>query len=88
MTADLGQSRSPAEPPISDSAARQIANGFMVSVADVVLDAERVAGWNAPADDLLVWLARRHGWPARGALAYLLSLRNALHLHAGEGPAG
>ena len=88
MTADLGQSGSPAEPPISDRAARQIASGFTVSVADVMLDAEQVAGWNDPADDLLVWLARRHGWTARGALAYLLSLRNALHLHAGEGPAG
>jgi hypothetical protein len=79
MTADLDQSGSRAEPPISDNAARQIASAFQVRVADVVMDALQAAAWNGPADDLPVWLEHRHRWDARGALGYLLSLRNALY---------
>jgi hypothetical protein len=88
MTADPGQRGSPAGQPISNSAARQLASGFKVPVAEVVLDARQVAAWDGAADDLLVWLEHRHRWTARAALGYLLSLRSALHHRSGEGRSG
>jgi hypothetical protein len=78
MTA--GPSGSPTEPPISTSAARQIAGVFELAPAEVVLDAQQTSAWRGPADELLVWIERRHAWHARRALAYLLSLRKALRL--------
>ena len=66
------------EPPIRSGAARQIAGAFRLQVADVIGDAARIQDWSAPGDDLLVALERQHGWPAARAVAYLLSLRNAL----------
>jgi len=88
MAAGPGQSGSPSAPPISASAARQIASGFQVPVAEVVLEAYHVSAWNGAADDLLVWLEHRHRWNAHPALGYLLSLRHALRLHSGDGPSG
>ena len=85
MTTDPDHSGSLAEPPISDSVARQIASCFRLPVDEVVLDAQQVSTWSGPADELLVWLEQRHRWRARGALAYLLSLRRALHLGSGDG---
>lgn len=80
--------RAAGESPINLGVARQIASGFQLPVADVVLDAQQVSAWSGNADDLLVWLEHRHLWNARGAFAYLLSLRNALHLRSSEGQAG
>ena len=88
MTADPGPGGSPTDSPISDSAARQIASGFTLPVADVVLDAQQVFAWTAAADDLLVWLEHRHRWTARGAVGYLLSLRSALRHTTSDGSAG
>jgi hypothetical protein len=80
MTLNDGQSGSCPEPLISGAVAREIASCFKLSVRDIVLDAQAVSGWDRPADDLLVSLEHRHEWTARAALAYLLSLRHALHL--------
>jgi hypothetical protein len=88
MTADPGHGGPPTAPPISATAARQIAGTFKVLPAEVVQDARQVAAWTGAADDLLVWLERRHHWTARGALGYLLSLRAALQHTASDGPAG
>jgi hypothetical protein len=60
--------------------AREIASCFELAVGDILLDAQAVSGWDRPADDLLVWLEHRYQWRPRAALAYLLSLRHALHL--------
>jgi hypothetical protein len=78
MTA--GPSGSPSEPPISTSAARQIAGVFELPLVEVVLDAQQTSAWRGSADELLVWIERRHGWHAHSGLAYLFSLRKALHL--------
>ena len=80
MTLNEGQSGSRPEPLISHGVAREIATCFKLSVQDILLDAHAVSGWDRPADDLLVWLEQRYEWRARAALAYLLSLRHALHL--------
>jgi hypothetical protein len=78
MTADPTHSAPGPELPIPDSAARQIASSFTLSVADVSADAREVSMWQGPMDDLLQWLKRRHGFRTRSALAYLISLRVAL----------
>jgi CheY-like chemotaxis protein len=65
--------------PIGTNAARRIADTFKLSVPEVFLDARRVSTWRGPADDLLAWLKHRHLLDTLGALAYLLSLRLALH---------
>ena len=64
--------------PISNIAAQQIAGAFHLTVAEVIANARQVAEWQGPGDELLVWMEHRHLWKARGALAYLLSLRSAL----------
>jgi hypothetical protein len=64
--------------PIDARDARQIAAAFGLSEQNVILDAQQVAAWQDPADDLLVSLARRHAFQLRGAVAYLLSLRMAM----------
>jgi len=73
-----GHSGSQQDPPISDSAARQIASTFKLPVPEVFLDARQVSTWAAPGDDLLVSLEHRHAFLARQAVAYLVSLRKAL----------
>ena len=88
MTANPGHSGSQEDSPISDSAARQIARGFKLPLAEVILDARQVSAWAGQNDDLLVWLEHRHAWNARGALAYLLSLRNALQHNSSQGSSG
>ena len=86
MTANPDHSGSLEDPPISDSAARQIAGGFKLPLAEVILDALQVSGWAGQNDDLL--LEHRHAWNAREALAYLLSLRNALQHNSSQGSSG
>jgi len=81
-----GQSGFEQDTPIDDTAASQIASLFELSVDEVILNARHVAAWTGPNDDLFVWLQNHHGWKARGALAYLLSLRFALHHKAGQSP--
>jgi hypothetical protein len=81
-----GQSESEQDAPIDDVAASQIASLFELSVDEVMLNARHIAAWTGPNDDLFVWLQNQHGWQARGALAYLLSLRFALHHRAGQSP--
>ena len=88
MTANPDHSGSQENSLISDSAARQIAGGFKLPLAEVILDALQVSGWVDQNDDLLVWLEHRHAWNARGALAYLLSLRNALQHNSNQGSSG
>jgi hypothetical protein len=36
----------------------------------------------------IVWIEHRHAWNARGALAYLLSLRTALQHNSSQGSSG
>ena len=88
MAAHAGHSDSREDPPISDIAAGQIAGVFRLPMADVILDAREVSAWGHSNDDLLVWLEHRHVWSARGALAYLLSLRKALQHDSTTGSSG
>ena len=88
MAANPGHSGSQEDSPISDGAARQIASGFKLPLPEVLLDALQVSGWAGQNDDLLVWLEHRHAWTARGALAYLLSLRTALQHNSSQGSSG
>jgi hypothetical protein len=74
------------EAPIDDVAATQIGNLFGLTVAEVMRDARQIAAWTDPLDDLFVWLQHNRGWNARGALAYLLSVRFALHHKTGQSP--
>jgi hypothetical protein len=78
MALDPGQSNAHQDPPISHAVARQIAGTFNLPVRDILTDARQVSMWVEPADDLLVSLEHRHGFRARAAVAYLLSLRSAL----------
>ena len=66
---------------ISEAIARKVGRAFALRPEQVMLDAQRIATWTEPGDDLLVWLERDHQWRAERALRYLLSLRSAL---AGE----
>ncbi len=88
MAADPGHRDSRGDPPISDIAAGQIAATFKLPLADVILDAGQVSAWGHSNDDLLVWLEHRHIWSARGALAYLISLRSALQHDSNRGSSG
>ncbi len=88
MAADPGHSDPREDPPISDIAAGQIAGMFKLPLADVILDARQVSAWGHSNDDLLVWLEHRHVWSARGALAFLLSLRKALQNDSSRGSSG
>jgi hypothetical protein len=84
MAADQGHSGSREDPPISDIAAGQIAGMFKLPLADVIQDARQVSAWDQSNDDLLVWLEQRYAWSARGAVAYLLSLRSAVHHNSSQ----
>jgi hypothetical protein len=64
--------------PISDFAAMQIAGAFRLSPCEVAFDACQLFLWAGPLDDLLAKLEERHGFAARTAVAYVVSLRNAL----------
>ena len=57
---------------------RLLADASGVAPAEVLTDVDQVARWPGPNDDLLVWLARRHGWRGRDAVGYLASLRRGL----------
>ena len=63
---------------ISPAVARQIGHALGFSTAEILADAQRVATWSGPADDLLVWFERRYHWKARSAFIYLLSLKSGL----------
>jgi hypothetical protein len=56
----------------------QIAGAFGLPPHEVAFDACQLFLWAGPLDDLLAKLEERHGFPARSAVAYVLSLRNAL----------
>jgi hypothetical protein len=64
---------------IGDNAALQIATLFGLGVDDVLRDVRQLATWTEPLDDLYVAFHQRPGWGLRAALAYLLSLRFAMH---------
>jgi hypothetical protein len=74
--------------PIGGNAAQEIADAFKLPVDEVNLDARQIAAWNRPGDDLFVSLQHLRGWNASGALAYLLSLRYAMHLESSQGRSG
>jgi hypothetical protein len=60
------------------SVVRLLADAFGVARAEILMDVDQVARWSGPNDDLLVWLAARHGWGGRDAVRYLGSLRRGL----------
>ena len=83
-----GHTGSQQDPPISDSAARQIASAFKLPVSEIFLDARQVETWGGPADDLLVSLEHRHAFRARHTVSYLVSLRKALQGNSTKDDAG
>ncbi len=61
------------------AAAVRLAEAFGVATERVEEDAEALAGWNRPWDDLLVYLRRRYpSWKVGKATTYVLLLRDAL----------
>jgi hypothetical protein len=63
---------------LAGSVVRLLADAYGVAPAEILMDVDRVAQWPGPNDDLLVWLATRHGWRGRDAVGYLGSLRRGL----------
>ena len=57
---------------------RLLADASGVAPAEILVEVDHVARWSGPNDDLLVWLATRHGWRGRDAVRYLASLRRRL----------
>ena len=64
--------------PISDAALCTLAQDFSLSAPEVIADVLEIVNSTAPADELLVWLERRHAWTAKRAVCYMLSVREAL----------
>ena len=56
---------------------RLIAAAYELAWREVVADARVAWTWQAPADDLVVWLSERHGWDAELAVLYLAALRRS-----------
>ena len=54
---------------------RRVAATFELPWRDVVADARAASAWQAPADELVVWLSERHGWDAELSVLYLAALR-------------
>ena len=54
---------------------RLIAAAFGLPWREVLADLRAAVTWPRPADDLVVWLAERHGWKAEQSVLYLTALR-------------
>ena len=54
---------------------RIVAGAYELTWREVAADARAAWTWRAPADDLVVWLAERHGWNAELSVVYLTALR-------------
>ena len=59
---------------LGHSRLRLLAAAFEVPWREAIDDARTAWTWNQPADDLVVRLARRHGWCAEEVVLYLTAL--------------
>jgi hypothetical protein len=48
----------------------------------VILDEWTAHAWREPMDELVVWLSKRHHWPAETTVSYLATMRMLLIEHA------
>jgi len=63
-------------PQLSDRDGLMIARSYELISQDVAADALVVETWQQPADELVVWLSRRHGWRADLSVSYLTTLKS------------
>jgi hypothetical protein len=62
-------------PHLSDRDGLTLARSYELNRQDVAADALVVETWNQPADELVVWLTRRHGWSGELSVSYLTALK-------------
>jgi hypothetical protein len=78
MASDQEESTTAQGELLAGSMVRLLADACGVAPAEILMDVDHVARWSGPNDDLLVWLAGRHGWRGREAVRYLAGLRRGL----------
>jgi hypothetical protein len=62
-------------PQLNDRDGLLLARSYDLNRYDVAADALVIETWRQPADDLVSWLSRRHGWRADVSVSYLTAIK-------------
>jgi hypothetical protein len=52
-----------------------VGEAYEVGRRELIRDARTAWTWQGPADDLVVYISRDHGWPASLTVSYLAALQ-------------